>query len=48
LIIDNKAHIYFTEILLLFEVGNGKLVDENCRFSLFANCKDLEILATVK
>ncbi len=36
---------YFTEIFLLLEVADGESVDENCGFSLFANCKDLQLPA---
>jgi hypothetical protein len=45
LIDDDDAHTYFTEIFLLLEVADGESVDENCGFSLFANCKDLQLPA---
>jgi hypothetical protein len=48
LIVYNNADTYFTEILLRFEVGDGESVDENCGFSLFANCKDLQLPAAAK
>jgi hypothetical protein len=38
----------FTEIFLLLEVGDGESVDENCGFSLLANCKDLQLPAAAK
>jgi hypothetical protein len=30
------------------EVGDGESVDENCGFSLLANCKDLQLPAAAK
>jgi hypothetical protein len=48
LIVDNNAHTYFTEIFFLLKVADGESVDENCGFSLFDNCKDLQLPAAAK
>ncbi len=48
MIVDDNAHTYFTQIFLLLEVGDGESVDDNCGFSLFANCKDPQLPAAAK
>jgi len=45
---DDNAHTYFSETFLLLEAGDRESVDENCGFSLFANCKDLQLPAAAK